>query len=72
MAQKTSKRRVTGTQDATFATFITELNTILATFDGTGIPGDANATKSINDVDIFWDGTNYTALVDYNEFSVPA
>lgn len=72
MAQLTLKRRVTGVQHATFATFITNLNTALTAFDGQGVPGDANQNKGINDLDLFWDGTSYTAIIDYSEQSVPS
>lgn len=67
MAQKITKRRVHQITNAAIAALTTAVNTYLETFDGSGQPGSANQFRYVGDIEIFFDGTNYQAIINYSE-----
>jgi hypothetical protein len=72
MATKTTQVAMTAVAHATLATWITNVNTALAAFQGSGVPGDANQFKYFQKMDSFFDGTNYVAVITYTNMVVPS
>lgn len=72
MAALTSQVRVESVTNADLAAFVTALNTALAAYDGSGVQGSANQNKSVNNIDIFYNGAEYVAIIQVQQYAVPS
>lgn len=67
MAETVSQTRVQQVQNTVLATFITQVNAVLATYDGSGQVGNANQFKSVLSV-VYNEAVDSSDVVTYTAF----